>query len=117
MSSLVKNYLRTHRKRSGLRQDDIAFLLDLNGGYGISRYERLERIPSLDTAFGMQVLFDTLPHELYPGLYAKVERITRRRIRTLIRNLERESSGANTTFQREFLMEVITRSGSRRSRL
>lgn len=117
MSSPVKNYLRTHRKRSGLRQSDMAFLLDLNGGYEISRLERHERDPSLQMVFGCQVLFDTLPHDLYPGLYAKVERITRRRICTLVKELEGDLSNEHSAYKHEMLMAIIERLGARRPRL
>lgn len=117
MSSSIESYLRTHRKRSGLRQDDIAFLLGLNGGYEVSRYEQLDRVPPLKSVFGMQVLFNALPHELYPGLYARVEKMTRQRIRALAATLECLPSDANAPFRKSFLMEIISRDGSRHTRL
>lgn len=117
MSTHSRNYLRTQRKRSGLRQDDIAFLLNLNGGYEISRFERMERLPRLDAAFGLQILFGTLPHELYPGLYTKVERTTRRRIRRLIAELEATPSDNNATYSRSVLAKTIERIDARRPRL
>lgn len=117
MTSAIENYLRTHRKRSGLSQEDVAFLLGLKSGQIISRYERLDRVPSLETAFACQVLFDTLPHELYPGLYAKVESITRRRTRTLIARMGEDFDTGPLFQKRATLTRVIERTGPRRPRI
>jgi len=109
MNTTIPNYLRTHRRRSGLSQVDVAFLLGLRSGQIVSRYERLDRTPSLETALACQVLFEALPHEIYPGLYTKVERITRRRVRALMTQIGKDSDDAAAAYKRDVLMRVIER--------
>ncbi len=51
MNNAIAIYLRTYRKRSGLTQSEVARLLGLESGQLISRYERLDRSPNLETVF------------------------------------------------------------------
>ena len=77
----LDNYLRAYRKRSGLSQDEVAYLLGSETGSKVSRYEHARR-PSLDTALGYEVifrLFDIPTRELFAGRYQKVERSIRNR--------------------------------------
>jgi len=117
MSSTIPSYLRTHRKRSGLTQDELADLLGLKSGQTVSRYECLKRSPSLETAFACQILFGAKAHEIYPGLYAKVEKITLRRIRTLRKRLRSDADNAMSVRKREILAQAMKWIRSRRSRL
>ena len=79
----IHNRLRTCRKRSGLTQKEIAFLLGSQSGAQLSRYENLSREPSLATAFACQVVFCVPAHELFPGIYTVVESEVRRRAHVL----------------------------------
>jgi transcriptional regulator with XRE-family HTH domain len=74
MASRIPSYLRTYRKRCGLTQDEVAFLLGRQSGTKISRFERLARTPSLVTALACQVVFDIPAHELFPLIFAETER-------------------------------------------
>ena len=77
----LNNYLRAYRKRSGLSQDEVAYLLGSQTGSKVSRYEHGRR-PSLDTALAYEVifrLFDIPTRELFAGRYQKVESSIRRR--------------------------------------
>ena len=49
-TSRLNNYLRTHRKHSGLSQSDVSFLVRLKNKAELSRYERNVRAPTLRTA-------------------------------------------------------------------
>jgi transcriptional regulator with XRE-family HTH domain len=75
MSSL-SNYLRNHRKKSALSQEEVAFLL---GGIGeskasrISRYESCSREPSLAAALAYEVIYGKPVRELFAGLYEQVQ--------------------------------------------
>ena len=73
MSAPLQNYLKTYRKRGGLTQDEMAYLLGCQDGAKVSRYERLHRQPNLETALGCQVVFGVPAHELFPGMYKQVE--------------------------------------------
>lgn len=75
MASL-SNYLRTHRKRLTLSQEEVAFLLGVNGtekGAKVCRDEKLAREPSLQTALAYQAIYGKPVSELFAGLYEQVE--------------------------------------------
>ena len=113
MNNAIAIYLRTYRKRFCLTQLEVARLLGLESGQVVSRYERLDRSPSLETVLGCQVLFDVLPHELYPGLYKKVENLTRQRIQALIGQIDDAFDEGAVTYKRDVLNQAIERIGSR----
>jgi transcriptional regulator with XRE-family HTH domain len=69
MSYKLENYLRTYRKRSGLSQDEMAFLLGCQNGTKVSRYERFARKPNLETLFAYEVVFGAPARELFAGVY------------------------------------------------
>lgn len=86
----LRNYLRTHRKRIGLTQDEMTFLLGCQSGAKVSRYERFARQPSLHTVFVYEVLFGVPARELFAGEFQKAERLAKGRLRFLILRLERK---------------------------
>lgn len=47
----LDNYLRTYRKKLGLTQREVAFLLGCHSGAKVSRYERSARIPLLTSSW------------------------------------------------------------------
>jgi transcriptional regulator with XRE-family HTH domain len=69
--------------KGGLTQDEMAFLLGCHSGTKISRFEHLARHPNLETALACQVVFGVPAHELFPGIYAEVEKIVTERARLL----------------------------------
>lgn len=83
MSAPLESYLRTYRKRSGLSQDEVAFLLGSASGAKISRYERLSIQPKLETALAYEAIFQIPVRDLFAGLYQKVEREIMERLRLL----------------------------------
>ena len=77
------NQLRTIRKRSGLSQDEVAFLLEGENGGMISRYEQFNRMPSFETACALVALFGTPGRELFAGTFERVKRQLAKRARIL----------------------------------
>jgi transcriptional regulator with XRE-family HTH domain len=112
MTSRVKTYLRTFRRRSGVTQAELAFLLGAEDGTLVSRYERLTRKPNLRTALGLQAVFGVSAEHLVPGIYAEVDRSVTRRARLLSRQLERHSDSARTERKLRFLLSVMARGGA-----
>src|SRR5437879_2031593 len=53
----LENYLRTYRKRSGLTQREVAFLVGCRNGAQVSRYEKRRRLPPLRTALACEAAF------------------------------------------------------------
>src|SRR5918999_1105165 len=86
----LQNYLRTHRRRSQLSQDEVAFLLGVRTGTRVTRHEGANRVPTLATALGYELLFDVPLRELFTEEVGKVESIIRERLPELIRKVEEE---------------------------
>jgi transcriptional regulator with XRE-family HTH domain len=82
------SYLRTYRKRGGLTQDEMAFLIGYQSGTKVSRFERLARQPNLETALACQVVFGIPAHKLFPGMFAEVEKTVTERARMLASRLK-----------------------------
>jgi transcriptional regulator with XRE-family HTH domain len=86
-SRKLPNYLRTYRKRAGLSQDEVAFLLGCQSGTKASRYERRTRKPNLETILAYEVLFGAPARELFAGIFENVEQATLKRPRILAQKL------------------------------
>jgi len=67
------NYLRAHRRRSGLTQSDLARVLGYDHYGSVSRHERFGAVPSLLVALSYQVLFREPVSEIFAGLNESVE--------------------------------------------
>jgi len=85
----LDNYLRTYRKKLGLTQREVAFLLGCHSGAKVSRYERSARVPSLNAILAYEVIFQKPARELFAGLYDRAERQTMRNLRLLVSRLRR----------------------------
>ena len=112
MKNALSNYLRTHRRKSGLTQQETAFLLGFDSGQIISRYERHARMPTLQTVLACQVIFGVNPRELFPSLYRKVEKQTLRRICLLTKRLDAQSQSPIVIRKQEVLKQAIERFGT-----
>lgn len=77
------SYLRTFRKRSGLTQAELAFLVGQKSGTQFSRFERLKRIPNAETLIAIMIVFRESPQELFPALFESVAKEVRDRATTL----------------------------------
>lgn len=103
----LTNYLRTFRKRSHLSQDEVAYLLGSGSGSKISRYERFARVPTLQTAMALEVIFGVPIHELFAGMFNQVESHTRRRAHHLVRRFDRIGSNRLAVIDLKILKRLI----------
>jgi transcriptional regulator with XRE-family HTH domain len=87
MASHLNNYLRTYRKRTGLSQQDVAFLLGCEGRGAVSRYERFTRQPSLPALCAYEMILGARAQELFAGVYDKVAHDIAGRAELLARRL------------------------------
>ena len=85
--SRLSNYLRAHRKRAGLSQEQLAFLLGCHSGAKVSRYEQFLREPSLRTALAFEAIFHTPVRQLFAGIFDEVEQTVEGRARRLAQRL------------------------------
>ena len=97
--SLTKlpNYLRRYRKREGLTQEEIAFLLGSKSSTKVSRYERFVRTPNLETALAYEVIFGVPVRELFAGIHQRVQAKVIRRTAILSRRAERRTNTQRIT--------------------
>ena len=102
------NYLKTYRKRAGLTQDEVAFLLGCTSGAKVSRYERLARRPSLETAFAYEALFRVPAREIFAGVFQKVEHKAIRRARLLAEKVRTVEPDGVTARKLELLRAVAS---------
>jgi transcriptional regulator with XRE-family HTH domain len=108
VSHKLENYLRTYRKRSGLSQDEVAFLLDCKNGTKVSRYERFARKPSLETLFAYEVVFGAPARELFAGAYQKVEKRIMNRAHLLARKVSRATPDPMATRKLQILRAITS---------
>src|SRR6266478_4899778 len=87
-SHKLANYLRAYRKRSGLSQSEVAYLLGCKNGNQVSRYERRQHMAPLRTALAFQAALGTPLAELYAGTYESVVKQVRSRAQTLSVHLQ-----------------------------
>jgi len=86
-SEHLPNYLRAHRKWSALSQDEVAFILDCQSSKTVSRYERYDRQPSLETALRFEALFGIGLREVFAGMFEQGEKIVVRNMQLLFEKL------------------------------
>lgn len=89
----LRTYLRTFRRRTGLSQDEVAFLLGSMCGTSVSRHERGTRIPLLQTVLGYAFILGADVPALYEGAFRDVQFVVRKRARGLCRSIERQPHG------------------------
>ena len=104
----LPHYLKTCRKRVGLSQDDIAYLLGFESGAHVSRYERYRRSPGFRMALALCVIFQTPPRDLFGGEYQKVEQDIRRRAKRLAGRLAADKPDQLTHRKLAFLKTIIS---------
>ena len=104
----LTTYLRTYRKRAGLTQDEIAFLLGCATGARVSRYECDERRPRLERMFAYEILFRTPARNLFPGVFHEVRRATLTRATALAKRLTKQSSTPSTIRKLKVLREITS---------
>ena len=90
----LNNYLRTHRKRIGFTQKEIAFLIGSNDSAKVSHFETFKHIPQLKTSFAYEIIFNQKSKKLFLGTFEKVTKDTRCKAKELLHKLENSSSNS-----------------------
>jgi hypothetical protein len=106
----LTNYLRSHRKRLALTQEEVAFLLGGKGmdkGIKVCRDEGLVREPSLAVALAYEVVYQKPVRELFAGMYEQIEREVAARVRILSLRKER-TTGARAAYRRQMLAHLAS---------
>ena len=89
-STPLSNYLRTYRRRGGLSQGEIGFLLGWTTGDNVSRHEFRRRMPNFEHLLGYEVILRVPIRELFAGEFERIERQVRRRAERLASRIGRQ---------------------------
>ena len=109
----ITNYLRMHRRRNGLTQDDVAFLLGAFCRTVVSRHEYSGYTPKLGRALAFELIFDTRARDLYPEEFAAVEATVKGRAKKLLERVKREPDSVRRARRLALLKGIIRGGGSR----
>src|SRR5438552_456811 len=112
-SHKLPNYLRVYRKRFGLSQVEVAFLLGWSDSSQPSRYEHFARVPTLRTALALAVIFHVPVYELFSREYQKVENAVCRRAERLEARLAAESPDGPKSRKLALLKLITSVEGNR----
>ncbi len=69
------NYLRTHRRKSGLSQRELGLLLGYANEGQVGRHERSKTVPPLIAALAYEVIFRAHVSDIFAGIHGEVTRM------------------------------------------
>lgn len=107
----LPNYLRTYRKRAGLTQDEVAYLLGNESGTQVSRYEHFLRQPSLRTVVAYEVIFGAPAREMFAGVALEIARVTITRAYSLAEKLQCGCPSRQAARKLQFLEALVSPEG------
>jgi DNA-binding XRE family transcriptional regulator len=91
------NYLRTHRKQTGLSQRELGRLLGYKNQWQVSRHERGRTTPPLLTALGYEVIFRVPVSSLFARTHSSAARSIAVKLAAFERNLKQSNGKSRTT--------------------
>jgi DNA-binding XRE family transcriptional regulator len=103
------NYVRTYRQRYALTDGELALLINQRSGSAISHIELGDRVPTLEGALALQIVFGLAPREMFPGFFEAVEDGVMARAKRLYESLE-SNSDRRSQAKRDLLDEIPGRS-------
>ena len=89
----LHNYISTHRRNHALSQSDLTVLLGAENRATVSRYEHALRLPNLEAALALEVVFGIPISELFVGVAGRVREDVSRRARALLEVVPEEPTG------------------------
>src|ERR1051325_4447743 len=101
--SKLQNYLKTYRKRFGLSQVEMAYLLGCKSPSTVSEYETFQRLPTLPVALAYEYLFKVPIAELFAGMYQQIEEELPKRAAKLHSKSQRRQLDQKTKRKLDFL--------------
>src|SRR5882724_4142358 len=106
------NYLRSHRRKSGLTQHEVAVLLGTIAGGRVSRYENRHRLPPLRAALGYGALFGVPVDDLFPGVRESVRGQVVPRVERMIAELrQKQCTGRHKRYAMRKLAWLMEKQG------
>jgi transcriptional regulator with XRE-family HTH domain len=87
----LRNYIKSLRKRAGLSQLDLAFLLGGIDDTLVSKYENDLRMPPLEVALALQEIFQVPLDELFAGTHEPIAVSVADRVREFATRIRQEN--------------------------
>jgi hypothetical protein len=106
-SPQLSNYLRAHRKRIALSQDEVAFLMGDGNGAKVCQHECFVREPSLRAILAYEAIYQKPGRDLFVGLYVKIEQEVTSRAATLLSQIEGCKSNQRIQRKRRALANLM----------
>ena len=113
MDQQHKTYVRPFRRRFGLSQRELAFLIGAKSGSVVSRIERGQLTPNLTFARAFALVFGTRAVDLFPGLFSDIQGQVLHRVNDLYEELQGNRS-KTTRIKLDFLEGVMARLDGKR---
>jgi transcriptional regulator with XRE-family HTH domain len=108
-NQILANYLRTYRRRSGLSQRELSFLLGYEDRGQVPRHEQFATSPPLSIALAYEAIYRVPVSTLFLGMHDTVRTTVEQRLATLEEELQGRSAkdhDAGSTAQKlEWLTE------------
>jgi transcriptional regulator with XRE-family HTH domain len=103
------NYLRAHRKNSGFTQEEVAYLLGFDNANLVSRYEKRQRMPPVQTALAYEAIFGIPIAELFAGVRRSiVSDVAKRRSELTTRLLAKDQKGIAAPMMKAHKLRSLT---------
>ena len=106
-------FVRSHRRKWGLTQVELARLVGLSSRSAVSRIERAERVPTTATIIACGIIFGLATPDLFPSLQEEIEEIVSLAIAVLQEELA-DQSDKGSVRKRALLTQVLERIKSRK---
>ena len=103
----LQHYIKTYRKRTGLTQKELGYLIGHGDGTKVSRIERCRRSIALEEALALHVIFRIPLRELFAGYFEQVEQKTIDRIGLLACELHSGESTKHTEHKLDALAVAV----------
>lgn len=108
MKHKLPNYLRAHRKRWSLTQEELAHLLGLTSQGAVSQYEGLPKRPGVEILIAAKTVFGVPCRKMFPQVYEDVERDLLRRAKEMRARLQ-ATPKSSTEMKLRLLDELVER--------
>jgi transcriptional regulator with XRE-family HTH domain len=106
-------YVRTHRRKWGLTQVELAGLLGLTSRTAVSRIERADRIPTTANIIACGIIFGLATPELFPSLQEEIERAVVSTATALLQELFGKTDQISVR-KRAFVEQILERISNRK---
>ena len=102
------SYLRPLRRRWGLSQKELAFLIGAKTATPVARIEGLKQRPSMAVGLAIELIFDTSTKALFPSFIEEIREGVHRRATDLYEELQGQRSRVTRT-KLDFLEIILIR--------